>query len=971
MRAMSEFSSTSWSSGRAHDEEVPLERPPPHFRRRIERRFAISAALLMSLVSFTILSPGTAAESLYATPTTTNSGGTPEGLEIKVISDEGSLITLDQLGVVLDRGNRSAKIRLADPGSSSFSILISESSLRRLIPYPSFEGVSFSRRSFESVTWLGARFQAPVDPTTFEIRGFRPEIRRAWFTYGSPASIALERPMFISLAELPQIEWVAVTRSNPNGTWTERMPVPMLRLGINFTDVDTRGQRVALNRSWLGTYGLPNPYFQDADGKPVANTSDSYFFYLSPTHFSIMYVFTTNEAFTKEDYGTYSDVFWDSVNRNIHVKADRRDPVGLDERLRSPAPVVYDQTSSFTVRAMWKITQKGHWQLAVPVFFMGGTNHRVDMANSVYVIYASRDQSPSHQWYNPMFYLRYRDSAGTMKKDYSVVVPFASQYEFLMGYDAYTRTMRWEVYDALGAVLASTTYAVGLSETFSLGTVGAGAWGSGGTSEPVTIASTDNLYFDTNMACNGNFEVDSNADGIPDNWDKWIWTSQAGARSSTRAKFGSYSHKMADTGNTQSYGLQTVRMSASPDKGYVASTWVYVESGLFDLYLEFWNALSGGARLAVASKSSTSTGQWEYLDLTMTAPTGTVAVDLLVYSSVENVGTGYFDGAELRLRRSFWSVNNHDGDTGNDLEGWGVAFDRAADLGVSYVRTDLRWNEFELSSDDNWSATEIGHWRSVIQIGKTRGIDIIAILNGPKPSWVTDANKYTEFGEFCRKMGQEFGASIYYYQILNEHNWNQEVTGDLPTFATNCFNGLLTGEGVTSVNHKSAFKSIVNALVDGQPYWDYDLMGWLSSAGSAINIATIDYYPGTYAPNACNDWDFPLNTLFQILRDYGREGGIMETGFSSYNVPGHYPQDQEDWLNCAFPVIQSKVRTHNDAYPATPFLIAGWYELADHNSWGTWVLDNFGILYDRFWPLYLGEKPATDDFRAWMSNFQW
>jgi hypothetical protein len=626
------------------------------------------------------------------------------------------------------------------------------------------------------------------------------------------------------------------------------------------------------------------------------------------------------------------------------------------------------------------IAQKGHWQLAVPVFFMGASNDRVDMANSVYVIYASRDISPSHPSYNPMFYFRYRDAGGTMRKDFAAAVPFATQYEFLLGYDGYTRTMWWEVFDAMGTSRLSANYALGPGETFTLGKVGAGAWGYSSTAEPSTIGSTDNIYFDANMARNGNFEFDNNSDGTPDNWQAWTGgVTGAGTRSLTRAKFGTYSHKLADSSSTSGYGLQTVRMSASADKGYVASTWVYVVTGRFDLYLEFYNALSGGQRVGVGVKSSTTTGTWEYLDLTMIGPQGTVAVDLLVYSSTGNTGTGYFDGAEVRPRRSFWSVNNHDGDAGPDLPGWARTFDRAAELGASYVRTDLRWSWFEHEGDEIWDNDKITYWSSVIRMGKTRGIDVIPILNGPRPDkWLpsrTDPNRFVQFGDFCKKMAQEFGPDIYYWNILNEPNWRQEVSyveteWESSRLTEACYDGLIIGEGVNGYTHKSAFKSVVNVLANYGDWGDF-LRNWLNDAGSSIDVPGIDHYPATkVGAGNCDNWA-PLDGLLQIMRDYSKEGAIVDTGYSSWGWPGHTEQDQENWMNCALPIVRDKAKTHNLNYPLNFLLFGSLYELFDQDSdsWGT-ELDTYGIVY---WNCDCApnntEKPAYNDFRAQVAAF--
>ncbi len=522
--------------------------------------------------------------------------------------------------------------------------------------------------------------------------------------------------------------------------------------------------------------------------------------------------------------------------------------------------------------------------------------------------------------------------------------------------------------------VGSTVYTLGTSQTFTLGKVGAAAWGSSSTSEPTIIAKTDNILLDANAARNGNYELDGNGDGVPDQWQMWIWSDGPVYRSNIRAKYGTWSVRIADTDATKDYGLQTVRMTASPDKSYVASTWVYVESGAFNLYLEFWDAMANGNRLSYAYKSTTATGQWEYLDLTMIAPAGTVAIDVLVYSYTGNVGTAYFDGAELRLRRSLWAINLHDGDTGGGVPGWKIAFDRATDLGASHIRTDFVWREFE-PFDDQWSPQEIADWRNAVRVGEVRGGDFIAIINGPAPSFVNDANRLAEFSEFCSKIATEFGADIYFYQILNEFNWAfaRQLPGDtdsLPAYATYCFNGLLAGEGVTGVNHKSAFKSIVNVYANGGDPIDTTLRSWLDSAGSAIDIVAIDHYPATYEGN-CGDWA-KLDNLFSIAREpqYMKETALMETGYSSYYWLGHSEYDQENWMNCALPQVRSRGRTHNLNYPVSFFVLANLYELVDENTY-VWCaipqLCHFGLLRTGD----LTEKPAYDDFRAQVSTYGW
>lgn len=881
-----------------------------------------------------------------------------------VLDEAGARHDVDVLNVAVDKANRTVSIEMADSSLETLRVLARESWLRGVVPRPGFADLRFVRTTYDRDSWFAVGVPDPTGGVTIDIREFRPELERAWFTFGSPDSVALERPMFVSLAEVPRVEWERVQRSNANGTWTEERPMPINRLGINFTDADGNGQTVTVSRAWLGTYGLTGPLFRHGDGTSIANANDETYFYLAPTHFSIIYVFTTDEDFVKEDNGPFSNVYWSSAERNIYVLSDRRDQSGIDERLVSPPPrLTYDDTTSFTVRATWWTTHQGNWQLAVPILFMGANNGQVNMANSVHVIYASRD---SNLGWLPWYYLRFVDSAGVLRVDHIIQnAPVNAELQFMLDYDGYSRTMTIALYEIDGTgvqTLGSKTYVLPSSVKFNIGKVGASAWGASNTYEPVTIARVDKIYFDANAARNGNFEVDENGDDIPDNWQKWIWSTGPGYQSSTRQKFGSYSARITDSSYWASYGLQTVRMPVIPGQTFVGSTWVWVSSGQFDLYLEFWTTQSYGTRLAVVYEQTTTTGQWEYLDIMLTAPDGAYWVDLLLYSGGSNTGTAYFDGAELHLRRSFWSINVHDGDID-----WHLAFDRAAELGVSHVRTDLRWDRFERDYDGDWDTAYINYWRDIIRMGKTHGIDLIVILNGPKPSWVTDSAKYSEFGEFCQKVAEEYGPDIYYYQILNEHNWNAEITGDLPTFASSCYSGLLAGGGVSGVDHKSAFRTIVNVFANTEG-WDPELRGWLDDAGYAIDIPAIDHYPMTYTASGCDDWA-PLDALFVIMDDYSKEGAIMETGYSSYRTwwnPAVDEAAQALWISCALPVIRDKVETHNSANPGIPLLLGNLYELVDSNSnnWiplPPWIIwDHFGLLRsDNF-----AEKLAYPTFRA-------
>lgn len=203
-------------------------------------------------------------------------------------------------------------------------------------------------------------------------------------------------------------------------------------------------------------------------------------------------------------------------------------------------------------------------------------------------------------------------------------------------------------------------------------------------------------------------------------------------------------------------------------------------------------------------------------------------------------------------------------------------------------------------------------------------------------------------------------------------NHQPEVTGYLPTYADKCYQGLRDGEGTNDLNHKSKFKSIVNVFVD-PPRWDWEavLRSWLDSAGFAIDMPAIDHYPQTYTPTLCDDWS-PLDTLFQIMKDYNKEGAIMETGYSSFRTPWEPWIDentQAAWVSCALVFIRERARTHADSVDGRriPLLLGNFYELVDGNTYFPYnPLDHFGLLrsYD------LSEKPAYPQLRAMVTIYE-
>lgn len=1156
----------------------------PHSKRLHLRLFTISISfILLTTLWLSVVDTSTAAVETV--------GGAEERLDwIRVEDSAGQLVSSE--GYVVSISESPAKLEIRSKGllEGIYSIYVNSERLTELIPEPALIERDFELSDRQGKEWFLAQVDLSEDILEVSFVSFVPSVGQRLYTFGAVDSIFLERPMFVSLASVPHYENETYLVENSNGTFSYEVERYVDRLGVEFTDVNTSGQTVKIRAEWLADWGILTPSFSHSDGSPVINRSDGPYWTLEPDHFSIIWIFNTNEGFSKENEYPYSTADWDTLNRRIKIYSDRRDPNWASEMYRAKANTfVWDRTTRFTIRASWQTTQQGNWQQAFPLFFTAAGNPNLNSPNTIRVFYISRD---SYLNYQPLYQLEYINSAGS----YTLMATYYGQantrYFFSFEYVPTLGAggmLTLSMYDQDGNVLASGYTAIGASSQIFLGKVGAASKGEALGWEPIIIGHTDDIAVDVTSVRNGGMEIDDNGDSVPDHWSKlssqnqyytfgssaegfaketnypysnlywdsgngrisvlsdrrdsgdevfsrsiqhldtdtdftvmsrWRTTTQGnwqaafpifleskssstanGAssiyvyyysrdsnlgyspyyylqykdssgtlrinvlyvaaanteyrfyvnyeastqtlrmeirnqydstlasgsyivgsnpddgfglgkvgvssdgwsgsyepriqgwvddivlsfpsasgsvyRSSVREFDGFYSVRIYDSSSTQAAGLVSVQTSSAEGGAgayFKGSAWAYVTSGTQRLYLLFWD--NAGRPVGSAYSSTSNTNLWEYVEVVAMAPDNSASTGIMLYSGKSNTGGAYWDKVELEVMREFWAMTFHDGEAGGGLAGWRLAFDRALDLGVSHIRTDLRWNQFEPGCDDCWDAQKIDYWADIIRMGRVRGIDLVAILNGPEPGWLAFSEVeyvFVNFAEFCQKIAYEYGDDLYYYQILNEMNHNPQIRGAFAPHILNCFDNIAIGEGTTGGNHKSAFKTIVNAFADGFVSPDSALRDWLDSAGSAIDIPAIDHYPGTWTSDGCPPEDpdvwAPLDTLFDIMKDYLKEGAIMETGYSSWDVNWANQGDQAVWVNCNLPFLRDRIRTHAFDNPNLPLVLGGFYELVDALETGPCGLVpqecHFGLLDSN-----LAEKDAYGNFMAHVSVYK-
>jgi hypothetical protein len=139
-------------------------------------------------------------------------------------------------------------------------------------------------------------------------------------------------------------------------------------------------------------------------------------------------------------------------------------------------------------------------------------------------------------------------------------------------------------------------------------------------------------------------------DGVPPGWPSCFGNVSFGdpelQLSADRAKESIYSIRIEDRDREASYGLRSAQIPAEPGREYEATVQVFLEEGVAQLYLEFWN--KSGERIQANIGSANTQGAWVPITIRQTAPEGTTSLTLLLYSHRTNTGVAFYDAVELR-----------------------------------------------------------------------------------------------------------------------------------------------------------------------------------------------------------------------------------------------------------------------------------------------------------------------------------
>lgn len=157
---------------------------------------------------------------------------------------------------------------------------------------------------------------------------------------------------------------------------------------------------------------------------------------------------------------------------------------------------------------------------------------------------------------------------------------------------------------------------------------------------PVTTHAQENLIR------NPDFTLGMDAGDLPLHWTRFGGVPGLEFMlTDERATVGELSLKLVDENPNGSVGLRSHQVPAKAGQRFLVEVDVFVERGTAMVYLDFHNAQ--GQRIVAQTTSTGISTDWQTVSVEATAPEGTSFVTIILYSSLPNIGTLYFDNVRL------------------------------------------------------------------------------------------------------------------------------------------------------------------------------------------------------------------------------------------------------------------------------------------------------------------------------------
>jgi len=288
-------------------------------------------------------------------------------------------------------------------------------------------------------------------------------------------------------------------------------------------------------------------------------------------------------------------------------------------------------------------------------------------------------------------------------------------------------------------------------------------------------------------------------------------------------------------------------------------------------------------------------------------------------------------------------------------------FREARDLGVTFLRMDFVWVDFELTRDASFIFSKYDRF---VALAKANGLQIVALIPGEVPPWLRPSGgswntvpSGTAFNDFVSQFGQfvyatvgHYSNDVTYFEIWNEANikvfWDDSEAQLLRS--SNTYNrGQAITKYVTLLKeaYTQAKKANPNCKIisTGLAANDYDYVRGMYENGAKGYFDIVGLHPYFWHGPTLNydpdyvDWNSPYYEEFpkiSMVRDQMVANGdeakkifITELGVSSASGPQGptTEQIQADRLRRVFEKIQK-----DPGYPYVEAVM--WYQLRDYSS---------------------------------------
>jgi len=265
----------------------------------------------------------------------------------------------------------------------------------------------------------------------------------------------------------------------------------------------------------------------------------------------------------------------------------------------------------------------------------------------------------------------------------------------------------------------------------------------------------------------------------------------------------------------------------------------------------------------------------------------------------------------------------------------------AADLGVGWLRTDVRWREV-LPDGTTVDPNAIFWYREFLRVAQHWGLRNMVVLSSPPEAFQnrTKSDKLRLWDRFVELVVSELGDQCDGYQLMNEPNnpvygfFSLEDTAPALARGARIIRAAATPTTIVAIN--------VSMEVWG---WHSYLDKLLNRMDSAIDVIGLDHYPFTWTIGFHERWIeiFKIHDAIASAMPsspwFGRRLAIMETGFST-NGPFRGQKQQAKYFAGLHSVV-SRLRQGSDANS----VLFGFYELCDSDtSAGLDPESHFGLM---------------------------